>query len=359
MLSNNFLITGGSGFIGSNFIKRIILDKTCKSVVNIDSLNYGKSFDNLKDFNNKKYVFYKGNINNNKLISKILNNHKINIIVNFAAESHVDKSIKNPNDFLNANIKGTLSLLNSFKNLIGNKKKSNYKFIHISTDEVYGSLNKKDLPFSEENQYLPNSPYAASKASSDHFVRAYLNTFNLPTIITNCSNNYGPNQYPEKLIPMTIHNCIFQKPIPIYGDGSQIRDWLHVYDHCDAIRRIISSKIIGEKFNIGGNCEITNLSLVKNICKIMDKLKPLGNKKSYLSLIKFVSDRPGHDKRYAINSGKISKKLNWKPMISMDKGLKQTIEWYLKNMNWIKKNTNSPKFQTWVKDQYANKLASK
>ena len=349
----NILVTGGLGFIGSNFL--YLLQKTNQkfsNVINLDLITYSANMQNLNNLNITSYKFYKGDINNQNLILKILLSHEINVVINFAAESHVDRSILNADDFMHTNINGTYELLKAC-NEYKKDKNSNFKFIHISTDEVYGSLSLSDPAFQENSPYAPNSPYAASKAASDLIVRSYIKTFGFPAIITNCSNNYGPYQYPEKLIPLVINNCLENKPIPIYGNGLQIRDWLHVNDHCSALLKIIEKGTVGEKYNIGGNEEITNLDLVNKICEILNELKP-PQKGKYQDLISFVKDRPGHDTRYAINNHKIQKELRWKPIIKLKEGLKMTIEWYLENENWLNA-LKDRQYHNWIENNYQDR----
>tara|TARA_B100001094_G_scaffold265160_1_gene267520 strand:- start:183 stop:1169 length:987 start_codon:yes stop_codon:yes gene_type:complete len=323
----NILVTGGCGFIGSNFIINQIA-KTDNSILNYDILTYAGKNNNLDLIkNNGRYKFIKGNICDRIKIDECLVKFNPDWIVNFAAESHVDRSISSPSGFIDTNIVGTATLLQSINDTtIQNKP----KLLHVSTDEVYGSLGEKGS-FDEGSKYLPNSPYAASKASSDLLVRAWQKTYGLPSIITNCSNNYGPMQFPEKLIPLTIKNCLEGKSIPIYGNGLNIRDWIHVKDHCNALNMILDSEKIGESYNIGGGYEISNIRLVKKICEILDNLKPMAKKVPYSSLIEFVEDRAGHDFRYAINNKKIKLELGWKPRIIFDDGLKDTVKWYLNN----------------------------
>ena len=328
-------VTGGSGFIGSNFIIDQ-LNNTDNHVLNLDKLTYAGNNENLLSVSkNKNYSFIRGDISDKKLVKSIFKDFLPNTIVNFAAETHVDRSIDGPSIFIETNIIGTLNLLNI--SLDYYQTNSSFRFVHISTDEVFGSLNFKDNPFIESNRYNPSSPYAASKASSDHLVKSWYKTFNLPTIISNCSNNYGPFQFPEKLVPLMIANCIDKKPLPIYGDGTNIRDWLFVQDHCSAISAIIESGRPGETYNVGGNNEITNKDIVIKICTILDKLIPIEDKSSYKTLIKFVEDRPGHDQRYAINSSKIKEELNWVPSESFETGIFKTIKWYLENESWWRK----------------------
>ena len=349
----NILITGGNGFIGTNFIKRINSENTFNKIINLDNNSYSSNLNNLKDLNNKNYFAIEDDIKNHTTVKNLLNEYDINLVVHFAAESHVDKSITNPDQFIQTNIVGTYTLVEECRKYIDINSNKNFKFIHVSTDEVYGSLKKLDRSFLETDPYLPNSPYAASKASSDLIVRSYYQTYKFPAIITNCSNNYGPFQYPEKLVPLVINNCLIEKRIPIYGDGKQIRDWLHVDDHCDALLHLIQGGQIGEKYNIGGGKEIENLELVKLICKTMDEIKPRKDGK-YEELISFVKDRPGHDRRYSINHTKIMNELNWKPSIKFDLGMRETILWYLENQRWID-NTTNENYNYWIKNNYEDR----
>ena len=332
-------VTGGAGFIGSAFI-RYLLSNYDNQILNYDKLSYAGNLNSLASIsNNKNYSFIKGDICNKNHLSKSIINFKPDLVVHFAAETHVDRSINNPEEFINTNIIGTYNLLDESlkywnKNFV---KENTFRFHHISTDEVYGDLKKNEF-FSEYTPYDPSSPYSASKASSDHLVRSWFRTFGLPITITNCSNNYGPYQYPEKLIPLMILNAIENKPLPIYGDGSQIRDWLHVDDHVRAIDLVLSKGKVGETYNVGGQNEKTNLDVVYTICDLLNelKIKKSSLQFSYRSLIEFVEDRPGHDKRYAIDNSKISKQLGWKQEESFESGLKKTIEWYLNNLSWCK-----------------------
>ncbi len=330
--NNSFLVTGGCGFIGSHLIRFLIKNYPSNKVINFDSLTYAGNQNNLKDLiDNQNYIFHKGDLRNPKDLECVFKKHDIDIVFNLAAESHVDNSIVNPNIFAETNVIGTLNLLNIClrfwrKNL--HKK----LFYHISTDEVFGSLGKDGL-FDENTKYDPRSPYSASKASSDHFVRAYNETYNLPTIISNCSNNYGPNQFPEKLIPLVIDRIINKKDIPVYGDGTNVRDWLYVTDHVEAINLIFLNGKIGETYCIGGDNEKNNLEIVKNLISIIDKKN--NNKLSSENLIKYVEDRKGHDFRYAINFSKLKLELGWKPSTSFEKGLNKTVNWYLDNQDWI------------------------
>jgi dTDP-glucose 4,6-dehydratase len=340
-----FLITGGAGFIGSAVI-RFLIKKTKHQVLNLDKLSYAGNLESLRSVSsNLRYKFVKGDICDRKLISKIFSNFKPNVIMHLAAESHVDRSIDHPKNFIQTNIIGTSVLLEYalkyWKNLSNG---NNFRFHHISTDEVYGSLDKTGL-FNEKSSYEPSSPYSASKASSDHLVRAWHRTYGLPVLITNCSNNYGPYQFPEKLIPLIILRALSNKPLPVYGTGLQIRDWLHVEDHVEALYQVIMRGKIGETYNIGGNNEKTNLDVVYNICDYLDKIRPIKSNafESYRKLISFTEDRPGHDQRYAIDSKKIKKDLGWKSKVPFKTGLHKTIEWYIDNSKWCKniKNNNS------------------
>jgi dTDP-glucose 4,6-dehydratase len=337
----NILVTGGSGFIGSNFIHTLLNKNKNLSVFNLDKLSYASNNKNLADIqDNSNYEFIHGDICDKDLVSEILKENSIDCIVNFAAESHVDNSIASPDEFLNTNIMGTFSLLQASLDHFNSSIDKNFIFLHVSTDEVYGSLKAEDKSFTEENQFLPNSPYSASKAASDMIVRAWHHTYKLPTLTTNCSNNYGPYQHHEKLIPYTIMSALNHHPITIYGDGKNIRDWLFVDDHCSGILNVMQFGKIGQTYNIGGNNEYQNIQIVKKICSIIDKLKPMecDNKKfkSYSDLITFVSDRPGHDYRYSINSSKLTNETGWIPEKTFDQGIQETVEWYLKNQDWIR-----------------------
>ena len=328
----NILITGGCGFIGANFVKKIISSDFGYFPIILDSLTYAGNMNNLRGLDSSDYVFVNGDICDKIFLEKLFLKYNFNGVFHFAAESHVDRSIDGPGAFINTNIIGTYNLLEiSRKYLKGSN--SHFKFIHVSTDEVYGDLHDDEY-FTEMTPYNPSSPYSASKASSDHLARAWCRTYKLPVIVTNCSNNYGPMQFPEKLIPLMIINCLGSKELPVYGDGQNVRDWLYVDDHCSAIKTIYENGVVGETYNIGGNNEIKNIEIVNTICSILDELKPLENKKSYSDLIKFVKDRPGHDFRYAINAEKIQKELNWFPSESFESGIKKTILWYLENESW-------------------------
>tara|TARA_Y100000590_G_scaffold455325_1_gene603754 strand:- start:1814 stop:2863 length:1050 start_codon:yes stop_codon:yes gene_type:complete len=334
-------ITGGCGFIGSNFILNNAKSLTNK-ILNLDKLTYAGNITNLisiKDSQN--YHFIEGDICDKDIITKIFHDFQPDAVVHFAAESHVDRSIDEPSSFIQTNIVGTTVLLESALQYWQKSQNSVFKFLHVSTDEVYGSLNDHDNSFTEDKPYKPNSPYSASKAGSDHLVRAWYQTYGLPTLITNCSNNYGPYQFPEKLIPLIIANCIDEKNLPLYGDGLNIRDWLYVDDHCNAINRVLNDGQIGQTYNIGGNNEMKNIDIVTMICEKLDEIKPRFNGKSYKKLITFVEDRPGHDYRYAIDISKIKKDLSWQPKHSFKKGIEKTIVWYLDNEDWWRKIQNS------------------
>jgi len=337
-MSKVFFITGGCGFIGTNFIRYILKKKDVHQIINLDKLTYAGNKSNLIDYDNEdRYKFIRGDICDKDIVRNIYQEYSPNYIINFAAESHVDRSIDGPKDFIDTNIFGTYNLLQESLNYYNSLRedKSLFRFHHISTDEVYGSLKETGL-FKESTPYDPSSPYSASKASSDHLVRAWYKTFNLPITITNCSNNYGPYQFPEKLIPLMIINCLSDKPLPIYGNGENIRDWLYVKDHCKAIYKVLKNGRVGETYNIGGNNELKNVDIVNTICMKLDKLHPRKCGKSYINLIKFVKDRPGHDFRYSIDASKIRNELNWVPIESFESGIRKTIEWYLYNQSWWK-----------------------
>ena len=334
MKDKKYLITGGCGFIGSAFIRNIL--KEDGIVCNIDKLTYSSSIESVESSNQKNYSLKKVDLFNTKDTSIIIKEFQPDYVIHFAAETHVDRSIDGPVDFINSNIIGTFNLLNScldYWQTIENNRKNEFKFIHISTDEVYGALDYEDMPFDENSSYLPNSPYSASKASADHLVRAWNKTYEFPAIITNTCNNYGPWQFPEKLIPLTINKCLNKQKIPIYGDGKQIRDWIYVDDNVEAIKLIIQKGSIGESFTIGSNCELSNFEVVTTICDILDKLKP-SKEYLYRDLIEYVEDRPGHDKRYAINSDKV-RSLGWCPELSWNDGIERTIRWYLENIDFL------------------------
>ena len=330
----NVLITGGCGFIGSNFVKSLLATDTGYYPIILDSLTYAGNKNNLDNLHNDSYAFIEGDICDKTLVTSLFEKYHFQGVFHFAAESHVDRSIDGPQTFINTNIIGTYNLLDVARLYYNNDP--SFKFIHVSTDEVYGDLGDGGY-FTENTPYNPNSPYSASKASSDHLARAWHRTYGLPVVITNCSNNYGAFQFPEKLIPLMIINCLDSKPLPVYGDGNNIRDWLFVDDHCSAIKVVYENGTIGETYNIGGNNEIKNIDIVITICTILDDLHPSDNGKSYSELITFVKDRPGHDFRYAINAKKIQNELGWFPRESFETGIKKTVEWYLENEHWWKK----------------------
>ena len=340
-----YIVTGGSGFIGTNFIRFMLVNGFAERIINLDKLTYAGNPQNLLEYDNdKRYAFAQGDICDQELVQELFILHKPDVVVNFAAESHVDRSIDGPGDFVKTNISGTYVLLQEalrYYRSLNNDQQSRFRFHHISTDEVFGSL-EEDGFFTEETSYDPSSPYSASKAASDHLVRAWQRTYGLPVIISNCSNNYGPYHFPEKLIPLMIINCLNEKPLPVYGTGENIRDWLFVDDHCDAIHTIIEKGEIGETYNIGGNNEIQNIDIVKTICNLLDNIRPSENLKSYQELITFVKDRHGHDFRYAIDSSKLQNKLGWTPKETFEMGIRKTIDWYLDNKTWwqdIQNNT--------------------
>jgi len=351
------LVTGGAGFIGSNFVLDWI-DKVGSRVVNLDKLTYAGNMANLASIeNDPRHVFVRGDIADRNLVRLLLSEHQPWAIVNFAAESHVDRSIHGPEDFVHTNVNGTFSLLDevrTYHSALGTKEKERFRFLHVSTDEVYGSLEAEDPPFSETTPYAPNSPYSATKAASDHLVRAYHHTYGMPTLTTNCSNNYGPYQFPEKLIPLMILNAISGKRLPIYGDGLNVRDWLYVGDHCEAIRTILLKGRIGDTYNIGGNSEKTNMEVVKTVCAVLDELRPDSRFTPHTSLLAFVKDRPGHDRRYAMDTRKIEHELGWKPRESFTSGIRKTVEWYLDNLSWVE-DVGSGAYQNWLETNYANR----
>lgn len=350
------LVTGGAGFIGSNFIHYMMGEGDYK-VINLDKLTYAGNLDNLAGLNgNPGYVFIHGDIGDKKQVSQIFDKYQPTFVVNFAAETHVDRSIHDPAAFIDSNIVGAANLLDTALtcySTLAEPMKSKFRFLHVSTDEVYGSLTEEDPPFLEDNRYAPNSPYAASKASADHLVRAYHRTYGLPTLTTNCSNNYGPYQYPEKLIPLMILNAIQRKPLPVYGDGGNVRDWLYVADHCSGIKAVLEEGRAGETYNMGGWNEKNNLEVVHAVCAILDEVAPRAEG-NYSELIQFVADRPGHDRRYAIDASKIKNELGWTPKESFETGIGKTVNWYLDNMTWVEKITKTD-YKSWIKENYINR----
>ncbi|OWY37627.1 dTDP-glucose 4,6-dehydratase [Xenophilus sp. AP218F] len=348
------LVTGGAGFIGGNFVLDWLAQSE-ETVVNLDALTYAGNLDTLRSLRDKpQHVFIHGSIGDRPLVEKLLAEHRPRAVINFAAESHVDRSIHGPSDFIETNIVGTFNLLESVRGYwmgLSAEDKQAFRFLHVSTDEVYGTLSPQDPPFAETHRYEPNSPYSASKAASDHLVRAWHHTYGLPVLTTNCSNNYGPYHFPEKLIPLVILNALAGKPLPIYGDGQQVRDWLYVKDHCSAIRRVLEAGRLGETYNVGGWNEKANLQVVNTICAILDELKPRADGASYAAQIAFVQDRPGHDRRYAIDARKLERELGWKPAETFDSGIRKTVEWYLANPQWVE-NVASGHYRDWIDQQY-------
>ena len=348
------LVTGGAGFIGSNFV----LDWLATSgepVVNLDALTYAGNLQNLESIEgDQRHRFVRGDICDGDMVASLLREHAIRAIVHFAAESHVDRSIHGPEDFIQTNIVGTFRLLEAARGhwaALAPDAKASFRFVHVSTDEVYGSLSPTDPPFAETNQYQPNSPYSASKAAADHLVRSYHHTYGLPVLTTNCSNNYGPFHFPEKLIPLCIHNALAGKPLPIYGDGMQIRDWLYVKDHTSAVRRVLEAGTPGETYNIGGWNEKPNIEVVKTLCRILDEESPKADGTSYAEQITFVKDRPGHDRRYAIDARKIETELGWKPVETFETGIRKTVRWYLDHQDWVA-NVASGSYRDWIDTHY-------
>ena len=357
MTQTCIIVTGGAGFIGANFIQQWISTESA-AVINLDKLTYAGNLASLRAVEaNPNYAFTHADIGDFAAVSRLLAHRKPVAVVNFAAESHVDRSIHGPAEFVQTNMVGTFQLLEAVRGYwsalpadVGRR----FRFLHVSTDEVYGSLQPGDAPFTEQTPYAPNSPYSASKAGSDHLVRAYHHTYGLPTITTNCSNNYGPYQFPEKLIPLIILNALAGKPLPIYGDGLNVRDWLYVGDHCTAIRLALSTGRPGETYNIGGDNERTNIDVARTICRNLDELRPAAGGKSHESLITFVADRPGHDRRYAIDATKASHELGWKPAETFDSGIRKTVRWYLDNPDWVQ-GVVSGEYRKWVEKNYVNR----
>jgi len=353
------LVTGGCGFIGANFVL-LARQQGWANIVNLDALTYAANPQNLASLkDDRDYHFVQGNITDTALLTDLLRRYQPQGIIHFAAESHVDRSILNPESFINTNVIGTFRLLETSLNYwqsLEPAQQQPFRFLHVSTDEVYGSLSPTDPPFQEDTPYAPNSPYSASKAASDHLVRAYHHTYGLPTLTSNCSNNYGPYQFPEKLIPLVLLNALDRQPLPLYGDGQNIRDWLYVGDHCQAIHCIFQTGIPGETYNIGGNNELTNLTVVQTICHILDEIAPQTDF-TYQSLITFVKDRPGHDRRYAINGTKIQQELGWQPQESFSTGIRKTIQWYLDHPQWIEQ-VRSGAYRDWLNQNYSDRLVA-
>ena len=349
------LVTGGAGFIGSNFVVNW-LAQSDEVVINLDKLTYAGNLENLAALEaDSRHVFVKGDIGDSVLVTQLLETHQPRAIINFAAESHVDRSIHGPEDFIQTNFVGTFKLLEAVRTYWGGlagEAKPRFRFLHVSTDEVYGSLGKDDAAFSEKHAYAPNSPYSASKAASDHLVRSYHHTYGLPALTTNCSNNYGPYHFPEKLIPLMIVNALAGKPLPVYGDGQQIRDWLYIKDHCSAIREVLARGRVGEVYNVGGWNEKPNLDIVHALCQLLDELRPKSDGGSYQSQITYVKDRPSHDKRYAIDASKIERELGWRPFETFESGVRKTVAWYLANSDWVS-NVQNGSYLEWTTKQYA------
>ncbi|HVT96127.1 MAG TPA: dTDP-glucose 4,6-dehydratase [Acidobacteriaceae bacterium] len=356
--NGTILVTGGAGFIGSNFVLQWI--EAGGRAVNLDLQTYAGNPENLASIeDNPSHTLVRGDICDASLVSSLLREHKPRAIVHFAAESHVDRSIASPGEFIRTNVEGTFRLLQESRvywSELPENERAGFRFLHVSTDEVYGTLGMDDPAFSESTPYAPNSPYAASKAASDHLVRAYFHTYGLPTVTTNCSNNYGPFQFPEKLIPLIILNALEGKPLPVYGDGQNVRDWLFVGDHCTAIRTVLAKGKPGETYNVGGNSERANLDVVTEICNLLDELRPNPALGARTNLIRFVADRPGHDRRYAIDARKIQRELGWTPTVTFEEGLRRTVQWYLNNKTWIE-NVQTGAYREWIRGNYEARLA--
>ena len=354
------LVTGGAGFIGSNFVIDWLAHND-EPVVNLDKLTYAGNLQNLTSLEgDSRHHFVRGDIGDGALVARLLAEHKVRAVLNFAAESHVDRSIEGPGAFIQTNIVGTFNLLEAVRaywNGLDEQAKADFRFLHVSTDEVYGTLDSDAPAFTEQHRYEPNSPYSATKAASDHLVRAYHHTYGLPVLTTNCSNNYGPYHFPEKLIPLVIHNALAGKPLPIYGDGQQIRDWLYVTDHCSAIRRVLEDGRLAETYNVGGWNEKANIDVVRTLCAILDELQSRADGASYATQMTFVKDRPGHDRRYAIDAGKLERELGWRPAETFDTGIRKTVEWYLANGAWVE-NVTSGAYMEWVDRQYTAENAA-
>ncbi|HEX7747277.1 MAG TPA: dTDP-glucose 4,6-dehydratase [Bordetella sp.] len=348
------LVTGGAGFIGANFVLDWLADSQ-EPIVNLDKLTYAGNPDTLASLqNDARHTLVQGDIGDSRLVADLLARYQPRAVVNFAAESHVDRSIAGPAEFMQTNVIGTFNLLESVRAYLPNltdAQRGAFRFLHVSTDEVYGTLAPEDPPFSEATPYAPNSPYSASKAASDHLVRAWHHTYGLPVLTTNCSNNYGPYHFPEKLIPLVIHNALAGKPLPVYGDGMQVRDWLYVKDHCSAIRRVLEAGKPGETYNVGGWNERANIDVVKTICALLDALRPLPQGRHYSDLITFVKDRPGHDRRYAIDARRLERELGWRPAETFETGIRKTVQWYLDNQDWVQ-GVTSGAYRNWVSRHY-------
>jgi dTDP-glucose 4,6-dehydratase len=351
------LVTGGAGFIGSNFVVDWLAGSD-EPVINLDKLTYAGNLQNVATLaGDSRHIFVEGDIGDSKLVAALLTQHAPRAVINFAAESHVDRSIDGPEAFVQTNVVGTFHLLEcvrSFWNTLPSEAKQAFRFLHVSTDEVYGSLSKDEPPFTETHQYQPNSPYSASKAASDHLVRAYHHTYGLPVLTTNCSNNYGPFHFPEKLIPLMIVNALSGKALPVYGDGQQIRDWLYVKDHCSAIRRVLEQGAVGDTYNVGGWNEMANLDIVNTVCALLDEMRPRDDHKTYRDQVTFVTDRPGHDRRYAMDALKIERELGWKPAETFETGIRKTVQWYLDNQDWTA-NVQSGAYRSWVEKNYTQR----
>ncbi len=349
------LVTGGAGFIGANFVLDWLAAND-EPVLNLDKLTYAGNLQNLAALDgNERHAFVQGDLSDAALVAELLALHQPRAVVNFAAESHVDRSIHGPEDFIQTNVVGTFRLLEAVRAYWGGLDglaKADFRFLHVSTDEVYGSLSKDEPAFTEAHRYEPNSPYSASKAASDHLVRAWQHTYGLPVLTTNCSNNYGPYHFPEKLIPLMIVNALAGKPLPVYGDGMQVRDWLYVKDHCSAIRRVLQAGRVGEVYNVGGWNEKPNIDIVHTVCALLDELRPRADGQSYQTQITYVTDRPGHDRRYAIDARKLEQELGWKPAETFETGIRKTVQWYLDNPSWVA-NVQSGAYREWVQKQYA------
>ncbi|MDO9051521.1 MAG: dTDP-glucose 4,6-dehydratase [Methylotenera sp.] len=356
-MNKTIIVTGGAGFIGANFVLSWI-KQSLGTVVNLDKLTYAGNLENLTSLeHNPQHIFVRGDIGDQALVAKLLAEHQPCAVLNFAAESHVDRSIHGPEDFIQTNVVGTFHLLEAVRaywSQQSTEHQQDFRFLHVSTDEVYGSLAKDDAAFTENTAYAPNSPYSASKAASDHLVRAYHHTYGLPTLTTNCSNNYGPYHFPEKLIPLVIHNALVGKPLPIYGNGQQVRDWLYVEDHCAAIRRVLEAGKVGEVYNVGGWNEQANINVVRTLCRLLDVKSPRTDGQSYADQITFVQDRLGHDQRYAIDATKIAKELGWKPVETFESGIEKTVNWYLAHQDWVK-NITSGEYRHWEQKHYTER----